>query len=130
MKNLGQFIPKSEQGFTLVEVLVALVVTSFLVAIILDGSVSAKMRQTNQALQADALFLAKSNIDNLRDRTGEPASTDGKSNKLQWVLEETEVARGPRGAFILVEATIKAGNEDKPELITLKKRYLKSLIIQ
>lgn len=130
MKTLGEFIPKSDQGFTLVEVLVALVVTSFLVAIILDGSVSAKMRQSNQALQADALFLAKSNIDNLRDSTGEPASTDGKSNKLQWVLQETEIARGPRGAFILVEATIKAGSEDKPELITLKKRYLKSLILQ
>lgn len=130
MKNPGQFIPKSEQGFTLVEVLVALVITSFLVAIILDGSVSAKMRQSNQALQADALFLAKSNIDNLRDSTGEPASTDGKNNKLQWVLQETEVARGPRGAFILVEATIMAGNENKPELIKLKKRYLKSLIVQ
>jgi prepilin-type N-terminal cleavage/methylation domain-containing protein len=130
MKKPGEFIPKSEQGFTLIEVLVALVVTSFLVAIILDGSVSAKMRQSNQALQADALFLAKSNIDNLRDRTGEPASIKGKSNKLQWVLQETEVARGPRGAFILVEATIKAGSEDKPELITLKKRYLKSLIAQ
>lgn len=122
--------PGSQSGFTLIEVLVALVITSLLVTILMDGAVTAKSRQKYQMLQSQSLTIAKSNIDNLRDTAGPPSSLKGRQNKLSWALQETEIARDPRGAFILVEATIKAGNEDKPALVMLRKRYLKSLIVQ
>lgn len=118
----------SETGFTLIEVLVALVVTSFLVTIIMDGAVTAKSRQNSQILQSQALNLAQSHIDNLRDISGSPSSLQGSQGKLGWTLQETEIARDPREAFVLVEATIQAGSEDKPALVTLKKRYLKTLV--
>lgn len=120
----------SETGFTLIEVLVALIVTSFLVTILMDGAVTAKTRQTNQMLQSQALTIAKSHIDNLRDVPGPPSSLDGTQENLKWALQETEIAGDPREAFVLVEATIKAGSEDKPALVTLQKRYLKSLVMQ
>lgn len=120
----------SETGFTLIEVLVALIVTSFLVTILMDGAVTAKTRQTNQMLQSQALTIAKSHIDNLRDISGPPSSLNGTQENLNWALQETEIARDPREAFVLVEATIEAGSEDKPALVTLQKRYLKSLVTQ
>ncbi|GAA0463964.1 hypothetical protein GCM10009096_00530 [Parasphingorhabdus litoris] len=120
----------SQEGFTLIEVLVALVVTSFLVTIILDGAVTAKSRQKNQLLQNRALTIAHSQIDSLRDIPGPPSNLKGEQDQLIWTLEETEIARDPREAFVLVEATITAGSEDKPKLVTLQKRYLKTLVVR
>lgn len=120
----------SERGFTLVEVLVALVATAFLVAILLDGSVSAASRQNGNALAQKALAVAQSQIDELHDISDAPARREGEANGVRWALEEREIARDPRGAFILVEATVLAGSEDKPQLVSLQKRYLRSLIVR
>ncbi len=120
----------SETGFTLIEVLVALIVTSFLVTILMDGAVTAKTRQTKQMLQSQALTIAKSHIDNLRDISGPASSLNGTQDSVNWTLQETEIARDPREAFVLIEATIKAGSQDRPALVTLQKRYLKSLVTQ
>ncbi|MEO9599806.1 type II secretion system protein [Parasphingorhabdus sp.] len=121
---------QSENGFTLIEVLVALIVTSFLVTILMDGAVTAKSRQVTQILHGQALAIAKSHIDDLRDISGVPSRLDGTENHLTWQLQETEIARDPRGAFVLVEVSISAGNQDKPALVTLQKRYLKNLTLQ
>lgn len=112
------------------EVLVALVATAFLVAILLDGSVSAASRQNNNALAQKAFAVAQSQIDELRDISGAPARREGEANGVRWTLQEREIARDPRGAFILVEATVSAGSEDKPQLVSLQKRYLRSLIVR
>lgn len=117
-----------QNGFTLVEVLVALVVTAFLAAILMDGAVSAKMRGQNQKLQMEALVAAQSHIETLRDLPGEPSQLTGQENGIFWSLQEKEVARDPRGAFVFVEASITAGSEDKPKLVSLQKRYLKKLL--
>lgn len=123
-------LPHSESGFTLIEVLVALVVTSLLVTVLMDGAVTAISRQNNHILQNQALSIAKSNIENLRDKAGLPSSLKGKQGKLNWVLQETEIARDPREAFVLVEAIIAVGNEDWPAIVTLRKRYLKTQVSQ
>ncbi|MEP3226279.1 MAG: prepilin-type N-terminal cleavage/methylation domain-containing protein [Parasphingorhabdus sp.] len=114
-----------QNGFTLVEVLVALVVTALLAAIVMDGAVSAKLRGQNQELQTRALFVAQSHIEALRDQPGEPSQRSGAENGMIWALTEQEIARDPRGIFVIVEASIAAGTEGKPRLVQLQKRYLK-----
>jgi len=120
---------KSQAGFTLVEVLVALVVTALLVTIIMDGAVTAKTRTQNQNLQVEALILAQSHIEDLRDSAGEPSTLSGKDKNISWALVENEIARDPRGVFVLVEANLSAGPKDKPKLVSLQKRYLKKLFL-
>ena len=117
-------------GFTLVEVLVALVVSALMIAIIMDGAVIAKSRGHNSQNQIDALLSAQSHIEALRGRPGEPSGLSGQDGEILWSLEEQEVARDPRGAFALVEAQIAAGPEDSPKLVSLQKRYLKKLAVQ
>lgn len=117
-----------QNGFTLVEVLVALVVTALLAAILMDGAVSAKLRGQNQELQLEALVVAQSHIEALRDEPGEPSQRNGQEGGISWALEEQEIARDPRGVFVFVEASITAGSEEKPKLVFLQKRYLKKAL--
>jgi len=114
-------------GFTLVEVLVALVVSALMIAIIMDGAVTAKSRGHNSQNQIDALLSAQSHIEALRGRPGEPSRLRGQDGQILWLLEEKEIARDPRGAFALVEAQIAAGPEHRSNLVSLQKRYLKKL---
>jgi len=118
----------SERGFTLMEVLVALVVCALLMAVLLDGTVSAKSRSQNLALQNEALLLADANIDALRFEVGEPSSTNGRRGDLSWIVQEDEIARDRRGNLVLVESVITIASEKNVELLVLRKRYLKKLL--
>ena len=117
----------SESGFTLVEVLVALVVAALLIAILMDAAVSSKMRHESLVLQTRAMVAANSQIDSFRGSPGIQSAT-GNSGGLDWVFEETEIARDPRQIYVLVEASIKVGTSSSPQLFTRKKRYLKPLV--
>lgn len=117
----------AQNGFTLVEVLVALVVSALMIAIIMDGAVTAKSRGHNSQNQVDALLSAQTHIEALRGQLGEPSRLSGKDGAILWSLEEQEIARDPRGAFVLVEAQISAGPENRRNLVSLKKRYLKKI---
>ncbi len=117
-------------GFTLVELLVALVVSAFMIAIIMDGALTAKSRGHNSQDQMKALLSAQTHIEALRGQPGEPARLSGQDGEIFWSLAEQEIARDPRGAFALVDAQIAAGPQDKPNLVSLQKRYLKKLIVQ
>jgi len=123
-------LQKSQNGFTLVEVLVALVITALLTAIIMDGAVSAKDRSQNQRLQMEALIAARSHVDDLRDQPGEPTRISGESGKIYWALVEREISRDPRGTLVLVAADISVGPADNPSLVILQKRYVKKLLVQ
>ena len=114
-------------GFTLAEVLVALVVSALMIAIIMDGAVTAKSRSHNSENQIDALLSAQSHIETLRGQPGEPSRLSGEDGEILWSLVEQEIARDPRGAFVLVEAQISAGPEDRRNLVFLQKRYLKKI---
>lgn len=118
-----------EQGFTLIEVLVALVASALLVSILLDGAVTAKTRQKNLGLQSNAMVLAQANLGKLRVTAGPASTLTGTDKNLHWSLKETEIASDPRQAFSLVEAQITVGTTDKPKLVKLQKRYLKRLIV-
>ncbi|MEP2990037.1 MAG: type II secretion system protein [Parasphingorhabdus sp.] len=119
----------TRNGFTLMEVLVALVACAFLMAVLLDGAVSAKSRSKTLQLQDEALLLADAHIDELKNERGEPASTSGRSNGLTWSLQEEEIARDRRGNLVLVKAVMTVVSADNVELLDMEKRYLKKLLI-
>ena len=52
--------PDAERGFTLVEVLVALVIAALLSAILLGGAATARARLVHAEQQRKALFVARS----------------------------------------------------------------------
>jgi len=120
----------AKNGFTLIEVLVALVVSSFLIVILLDGSLTAKLAKTRGEAKIQALSIAQEKMDGLRDQSGLAPALTGNKDGLRWSLTEREVASDPRGLYILVEAEMTVATKDAPKLLIRKKRYLKRLIDQ
>jgi prepilin-type N-terminal cleavage/methylation domain-containing protein len=92
---------RGSKGFTLIEVLVALVVASFILMIVMSASLIAKARQQRADLRERAVLAAAALI---AEQTLQPAGSvlrRGKSDKLGWEVEEQEMVRDPRGFFVL-----------------------------
>lgn len=119
---------KRENGFTLMEVLVTLVLASFFITILLDAALSNKTRKIDLNLQTKAALIAAIKIESLRDSPGILSNKKGEEHDLNWEIIESEVMRDPRQIYVLVEAQIIVGTKDKPSLITRKKRYIKNLV--
>ena len=102
----------SEQGFTLVEVLVALVVTGLMLGAIFQASglAMARLRLAEQrrvALLEGSYLLTKASVE---DYSG--ATRNGLANGLRWTSEERAVATDPRGLFVLahIHVTLASGD--------------------
>lgn len=117
----------SEKGFTLVEVLVALVITSFLLGIVMNGALLAR-RRSNIALQkSEAIFVAQ-------DVLGEAAISPfaegvrrGKAGSLRWQVNESIAQADPRGQFVLANLAVTVSANDGRSLLTAETRRLKAL---
>jgi prepilin-type N-terminal cleavage/methylation domain-containing protein len=112
-------------GFTLIEVLVALVVTALLLTILFNGLIGAHSRSQHQAEARRAQGLALRLIQERRHITTSPETIAGRNPDLTWRIQEDEIARDPRGGIMLINITAIAGPKRNPRLITLKRRYLR-----
>ncbi len=115
-------------GFTLVEVLVALVVSSLLIIILLDGLITAEMAANRSDTKNRAISITFEKINILKNQAGVAADLTGETDGLNWQLKEREIATDPRGIYTLVEAEMTVSSKTAPKLFIRKKRYLKRLI--
>jgi prepilin-type N-terminal cleavage/methylation domain-containing protein len=104
--------PSSEQGFTLVEVLVALVVSAVLLAAIsqASGLALARLRLAEQkrlALLNGSDLLTRATVE---DYTGKTRS--GTTKGLHWTSQEKAVALDPRGLLILARIHVTVSTAD------------------
>jgi len=119
--------PVHNAGFTLVEVLVALVVSSLLLAIIFDGSATGRRRAKTSQETRRALLLAD---DLLARAAAEPmgtASAQGTSGKLKWSVDEMVVSRDPRNLTALVEVRTAIVDDEGHRLFEGALRRLKTV---
>ncbi len=110
-----------QNGFTLVELLVALVVASFLLIILFNGLANASERSAKQVKMEQALILAQRQLDLSN------TEKKGTLNALNWTINEKVIARDPRGSQALVKRQIEVRDEKQLSLISLEKRYVKNI---
>ncbi len=115
----------TERGFTLVEVLVALVVSALLVTITMNAAVSARQRSVQAVAKQEALLLAETLIE---ARKVAPYSADeerGEDGDLRWSTHERAVLADPQGFFVLSEIEARVDGQSGVRLATLWVRKIK-----
>lgn len=115
-----------ERGFTLVEVLVALVVSALLLAVVMDGSRLARDRADRAAEKREGVLLA-SHL--LRRAAVAPFVADartGSEGDLEWRLTREAVAADPRGLFVLARIAVEIrGRGGRPVFDAETRRLLR-----
>lgn len=113
-------------GFTLVEVLVALVVTALLLAIVMNAAVEAKARLKTAAERSAAVVLADALLAERALAPFEPASRSGEQDRLRWTLAERAIETDPRGLFVLSHIEVEIRGERGARLVAAETRKLKA----
>lgn len=114
-----------EKGFTLIEVLVALVVTALLLAIIMPAALNAKARLTLARHRQDAVPLAASIIAERQASPLDLSDRSGHSGVLDWRTRESIVATDPRGFFALTRIDAEISDANGKEIFAVSTRRLK-----
>lgn len=111
-------------GFTLVEVLVALVVTALLLGIVVSGATQAAKREKHSAHKREALLIARERLASASARPFQPGLTRGTAGKLAWEISETIVAADPARHHVLARLSIAISSGSTP-LLSAATRKLK-----
>ena len=114
-------------GFTLIEVLVAMVVTTLLLVLVMNGAVSARERGAKDRVRARAAMLARSLLEDAASRPFQPGQRSGDQATLHWSLAETAAATDPRHQLVLSEARVTVTDRENAGLYSASLRTLKSL---
>jgi prepilin-type N-terminal cleavage/methylation domain-containing protein len=112
-------------GFTLVEVLVALVVSSLLLAIVMDGALSARSRARLTEDRREAVLLARELIAQTSVAPYSGRVHRGSRDALAWQVAETPAMVDPRRRFILAAIRVDVIGRNGAGLITVHTRRLK-----
>jgi prepilin-type N-terminal cleavage/methylation domain-containing protein len=115
-----------ERGFTLIEVLVALVVTSLILAIVMNASLQAKSRSLAALDKEEAVTLARGLIAGRMVAPFEAAARTGTSDGLGWAVDERAIATNPTGLLLLSEVRVTVRNANGATLATLTARRIKA----
>jgi len=115
----------AEGGFTLIEVLVALVVSSLLVAIIVDGAATARARQRVSRDRDDAVRLGQAVLTRAVAKPYTEDVTRGREGRLAWTVTEHIVDRDVRGYYQLDELRVDIGLPKGPVIQSFVTRKLR-----
>lgn len=116
-----------EAGFTLIEVLVAFVVSAVTLGMIFAAVQLATSRDRTVAEQAAALRLARTQIEQFIAAPYAQGAREGSEGALRWSAEERAAIRDPRGLMVLAELRLDVRNARGKRLIGITRRSLKSL---
>lgn len=117
----------NEAGFTLIEVLVAFVVSAVTLGMIFAAVQLAASRERAVAEQAAALRLARTQIEQFIAAPYAQGTREGSDGALLWSAEERAAMRDPRGLMVLAELRLDVHNARGQRLISVTRRSLKSL---
>jgi prepilin-type N-terminal cleavage/methylation domain-containing protein len=119
---------RASEGFTLIEVVVALSITALLLMLTMNGALEAKERQQRADDRDEAVLLAARLV---YEQTATPAGSSqrsGETERLSWSLTETELARDPRGFFVLDRIEVRLRDRQGKPLYSVSTRKLKPLV--
>ena len=126
MSRSGRRHRARSAGFTLVEVLVALVVTSLILAIVMNASIEAKTRAVAASEKEEAVILARSLIAEGSVGAFRPGRREGAAGPLRWQLSE-DVLADPGSQFVLAGIKASVRNARGATLATLETRKIKTV---
>jgi prepilin-type N-terminal cleavage/methylation domain-containing protein len=117
----------TETGFTLVEVLVALVVTSLLLGIVMNAAITAGERGKHAGVKREALMLAREIAGRRAADAPEQGTRTGTEGTLTWRSEEAVAAMDPARRYVLADILVAVGLEGQPPLVSARTRKLKQV---
>lgn len=120
-------IERREFGFTLVEVLVSLVLTSLLLAIILDGAVDARSQARRADQRRAAALIAQDALARAAIAPFGDAATAGTRGALRWRVVESVAMADRRGLYALVALRAEISNERGKTIAAYETRQLKTI---
>jgi prepilin-type N-terminal cleavage/methylation domain-containing protein len=124
--GFGTLRRSAEHGFTLVEVLVALVVTSLILAIVMNGALQAKTRALASREKERAVLLARGLIAGRAVAPYDNATRTGQESGLRWSVGERRLGTDPRGLLLLSEIQVSVRNAKGATLSALQLRKIKA----
>ena len=116
----------TQHGFTLVEVLVALVVTSLILVIVMNGALQAKTRAVEAREKERALLLARGLVVGRAAAPYDGATRTGQESGHRWSSAERRLATDPRGLLFLSEIQVSVRDAGGVTLSTLQLRKMKA----
>jgi len=122
--------PRSDPGFTLIEVLVALTVSALIVAIAMNAAVSARQRERAAAEMQAATLLARNLIEQTTSEPFTQQPRKGTEGGLDWTLTKT-----PEGDPLLagrwqrVRIEVRIQNDRQTPLLSVSRTHLMAVDI-
>ena len=120
----------AQSGFTLVEVLVALVATSLILGIVMEGALLARQREKAAEERREAVLLAGHLVAEARAAAFAAASRTGRDGTLSWEVRESAAAADPRGRFVLSGISVAIRSDEGRLLFGAETRALKPVPAQ
>jgi prepilin-type N-terminal cleavage/methylation domain-containing protein len=119
-------IARPERGFTLVEVLVALVVTALLLGVIGTALANSSARVQDDRQRSAALLIAEAELSTRSDAPFAEGETSRREGAWRIIIRETQVARDPRQLLLLAEVVVEVQGADNIRWARLVRRSLKA----
>ena len=117
---------RAERGFTLVEVLVALVVTALLLGVIGNALANSSARVQDDRQRSAALLLAEAELSARSDAPFTEGETSRREGPWRIIARETQVTRDPRQLLLLAEVVVEVRDTDNVRWARLVRRSLKA----
>ena len=114
-----------EAGFTLIEVLVAFVISAIMLGMIFAAVRVAGDRNRTVLEQARATALARSHVEMFVADPYIEGSSTGVEAGLQWSARESAAMVDPRGLTVLARFNFEVRNSKGQRLIAIERRKLK-----